>query len=120
MKILQLLCAATLLCLLSVSPALAQATDMTFFLTSVGSGNGADLGGLSGADAHCQSLAAAVEHQIPREAPRGEHLQCREVELSEDVQASCEDVGEVQAVPGSISCQAYGGEVGLPLPEDLQ
>ena len=33
---------------------------MTFFLTSVGSGSGADLGGLSGADAHCQSLAAAV------------------------------------------------------------
>jgi hypothetical protein len=60
MKILQLLCAATLLCLLSVSPALAQASEMTFFLTSVGSGNGADLGGLSGADAHCQSLAATV------------------------------------------------------------
>jgi hypothetical protein len=33
---------------------------MTFFLTSVGPGNGAELGGLSGADAHCQSLAAAV------------------------------------------------------------
>jgi hypothetical protein len=60
MRILQLLCAAILLCLLSVSPALAQASDMTFFLTSVGSGNGADLGGLAGADAHCQSLAAAV------------------------------------------------------------
>jgi hypothetical protein len=60
MKILQLLCAATLLCLLSVSPALAQASQMTFFLTSVGSGSGANLGGLDGADAHCQSLAAAV------------------------------------------------------------
>ena len=60
MKILQLLCAATLLCLVTVSPALAQASDMTFFLTSVGSSNGADLGGLAGADAHCQSLAAAV------------------------------------------------------------
>ena len=60
MKIVQLLCAATLVCLLSVSPALAQASEMTFFLTSTGSGNGADLGGLSGADAHCQSLAAAV------------------------------------------------------------
>ena len=60
MRILQLLCAATLLCLLSVSPALAQVSDMTFFLTSVGSSNGADLGGLAGADAHCQSLAAAV------------------------------------------------------------
>src|ERR1700724_630739 len=33
---------------------------MTFFLTSVGIGKGADLGGLAGADAHCQRLAAAV------------------------------------------------------------
>jgi hypothetical protein len=33
---------------------------MTFFVTSVGSGRGADLGGLAGADAHCQQLAAAV------------------------------------------------------------
>jgi len=30
---------------------------MTFFVTSVGSGNGGDLGGLDGADRHCQSLA---------------------------------------------------------------
>ena len=60
MKILQLLCTATLLCLLGVSPAFAQASEMTFFLPSAGPGTGADLGGLSGADAHCQSLAAAV------------------------------------------------------------
>ena len=33
---------------------------MGFFITSVGSGKGADLGGLAGADAHCQKLAAAV------------------------------------------------------------
>lgn len=31
--------------------------DMSFFITSHGPGNGADLGGLEGADAHCQSLA---------------------------------------------------------------
>ena len=60
MKTLHLLGATTLLCLLSASPALAQASEMTFFLTSVGSGSGADLGGHAGADAHCQSLAAAV------------------------------------------------------------
>lgn len=30
---------------------------MTFFVTSAGSGNGADLGGIEGADRHCQSLA---------------------------------------------------------------
>jgi hypothetical protein len=32
---------------------------MGFFVTSVGVGNGANLGGLTGADAHCQKLAAA-------------------------------------------------------------
>ena len=60
MRTLQLICAAVLLCLLSVSSAFAQASEMSFFLTSVGSGDGAKLGGLTGADAHCQSLAAAV------------------------------------------------------------
>jgi hypothetical protein len=33
---------------------------MGFFVTSAGMGNGADLGGLAGADAHCQKLGAAV------------------------------------------------------------
>src|ERR1700756_1543141 len=37
-----------------------QAPNMTFFVTSVGSGKGGDLGGLAGADAHCQELAASV------------------------------------------------------------
>jgi hypothetical protein len=38
----------------------AQQADMTFFITSVGPGNGAGLGGLEGADAYCQQLADAV------------------------------------------------------------
>jgi len=38
----------------------AQAASMSFFVTSVGSGKGADFGGLDGADKHCQSLAAAA------------------------------------------------------------
>jgi len=37
-----------------------QQQPMGFFITSVGKGNGGDLGGLAGADAHCQSLAAAA------------------------------------------------------------
>ena len=37
-----------------------QQASMTFFITSVGSGNGADLGGLEGADRHCHALAEAV------------------------------------------------------------
>jgi hypothetical protein len=34
--------------------------QMSFFITGVGSGNGANLGGLAGADAHCESLARAA------------------------------------------------------------
>ena len=33
---------------------------MSFFITSVGMGKGANLGGLAGADAHCQLLATAA------------------------------------------------------------
>ena len=39
--------------------ALAQQSEMSFFVTSTGSGKGADLGGLEGADKHCQQLAQA-------------------------------------------------------------
>src|SRR5207248_11564531 len=50
---------------LGLSAARAQNTpnapeSMRFFITSAGSGKGGDLGGLTGADAHCQSLAAAL------------------------------------------------------------
>lgn len=38
----------------------AQDNEMTFFITSTGPGDGANLGGLDGADAHCQSLAEAA------------------------------------------------------------
>ena len=38
----------------------AAAEDMSFFITSKGPGDGANLGGLSGADAHCQKLADAA------------------------------------------------------------
>jgi hypothetical protein len=37
-----------------------QAGAMTFFITSAGLGKGADLGGLDGADRHCQTLATAA------------------------------------------------------------
>lgn len=42
------------------SSAQAKQPNMGFFITSVGSGKGADFGGLAGADKHCQSLAAAA------------------------------------------------------------
>jgi hypothetical protein len=50
------------LAVLAIGVALAQApaANMSFFVTSANPGKGGDLGGLAGADAHCQSLAAAV------------------------------------------------------------
>lgn len=48
------------LALACAAPALAQQANMSFFVTSVGIGQGANLGGLAGADKHCQDLAASV------------------------------------------------------------
>lgn len=45
--------------LIAASPAAAQNT-MSFFITSAGSGDGANLGGLAGADARCKQLADAA------------------------------------------------------------
>ena len=45
---------------LAAGPAVGQQNTMSFFVTSVGLGKGADLGGLDGADKHCQALATAV------------------------------------------------------------
>ena len=46
--------------LFMVMPVNAEDNTMSFFVTSTGSGKGGDLGGLAGADAHCQTLASAV------------------------------------------------------------
>jgi hypothetical protein len=51
---------AVLLALPAALPAQSQDNQMSFFVTSAGPGNGADLGGLAGADAHCGSLAEAA------------------------------------------------------------
>jgi hypothetical protein len=56
---LPLLAAVALTGLAMAGPAQAQQA-MTFFVTSVGKGSGADLGGIAGADAHCQALARAA------------------------------------------------------------
>lgn len=45
---------------LAAGSAVAQDAGMSFFVTSQGPGDGADLGGLEGADAHCQKLAEAA------------------------------------------------------------
>jgi hypothetical protein len=46
--------------LVAAEAAHAQAANTSFFITSVGIGNGANLGGLAGADNHCQTLAQAA------------------------------------------------------------
>jgi hypothetical protein len=58
------LASATALLIVGSSGAQAQqgpqAPNMTFFVTGAPIGKGGDLGGLEGADAHCQQLAASV------------------------------------------------------------
>lgn len=63
-KAIRLVAAGAALALLPLAGAQAQqmskASEMTFFVTSVGSGKGGDLGGLAGADKQCQALAQAA------------------------------------------------------------
>jgi hypothetical protein len=62
MRKIQLDVAVVILALFGMVPSAAQGqnTPMSFFVTSQGPGNGANLGGLAGADALCQKLAAAA------------------------------------------------------------
>src|SRR5438128_2237216 len=55
-----LLVSIAMLCLGTAAIAQAQPANMSFFVTSAGSGKGGDLGGLAGADKTCQSLAQAA------------------------------------------------------------
>ena len=50
---------------LAIPRAEVQDTSLSFFITSAGSGSGAKLGGLDGADKICQSLAAAAGQGFP-------------------------------------------------------
>lgn len=67
------------LLLTGVEAARADATTMSFFVTSSGMGHGANLGGLEGADAHCAALAKAAgspktdwKAYLSTTAPQGE------------------------------------------------
>ncbi len=55
-----ILLAVSLLATTGLQTGYAQDTSMSFFVTSVGSGKGGDLGGLEGADAHCTNLAESA------------------------------------------------------------
>jgi hypothetical protein len=52
--------AASVVLALSACEMYKPENKMSFFVTSAGSGKGADLGGLSGADKHCQALAESA------------------------------------------------------------
>ena len=60
MSIKKTLAAAGVLMVMSVPLATAGDPPMGFFITSVGIGDGGNLGGLAGADAHCAKLATAA------------------------------------------------------------
>jgi hypothetical protein len=60
MKIQISACIAALVLLVPSAAVSQNAPNTSFFITSAGSGTGANLGGLAGADAICQKLAAAV------------------------------------------------------------
>jgi len=55
-----LIAAVIVAVLIPTVPAAAQQSEMTFFVTSTGLGKGGDLGGLEGADKHCQALAQSA------------------------------------------------------------
>ncbi|MBL4907547.1 MAG: hypothetical protein JKX94_08855, partial [Sneathiella sp.] len=60
MKIIKIVAATSLMCLLSAPFAVAGEPDMGFFVTSKSMGQGGNLGGLKGADAYCTKLATAA------------------------------------------------------------
>lgn len=64
-RVLLLATAAAACALAQQNPALDK-QKMSFFITSAGPGNGADLGGLAGADAHCTKLAQAAGSPAPK------------------------------------------------------
>ncbi len=59
-KTLKVVAAAVTIALASTAVLHAQQATMSFFVTSAGKGEGANLGGLEGADAHCAALAKAA------------------------------------------------------------
>jgi len=59
-NIIKTLASAAILAVMAAPALAAGDPPMGFFVTSVGMGNGANIGGLEGADAHCTKLAEAA------------------------------------------------------------
>ena len=92
---------ATLMLGMSHVASAQQAGNTTFFVTSAGSGKGADLGGLAGADRICQQLAQAVG--AGDERPVGPVLR-----LTTDGAAEVSIPGGKAAVPQLVSLRRVG------------
>ena len=60
-----------------VSPVSAQNQPMGFFISSTGSGMGGNLGGLAGADKHCQALAAAAGSSLTKSGRRWREMRSK-------------------------------------------
>ena len=60
MKYIQIPTLIVVMVLINAMTTYSDDNSMSFFVTSIGSGKGGDLGGLEGADAHCKTLATAV------------------------------------------------------------
>ena len=74
-RVLALTVTATLL--LAACATAPQSGPMSFFITSAGSGKGADLGGVAGADAHCQKPGHRRRRQLARHgAPTSARRAC--------------------------------------------
>ena len=60
LNVIKTLASAAILAVMAAPALAAGDPPMGFFVTSVGMGNGANIGGLEGADAHCTKLAEAA------------------------------------------------------------
>lgn len=116
-----ILAASTLM--LSLGAAQAQEGTMSFFVTSVGIGKGADLGGLEGADKHCQALAATSGTTI--EKTWRAYLSTDEVDARDRIgtgpwynakgEKIADDVASLHSEANNITRQTALDEKGMPI-----
>ena len=101
---------------------------MSFFVTSTGKGNGADLGGLEGADAHCSSLAKAAgaketnwKAYLSTTAPGGDAGVNARERIGKGPWYNAKgvmvarNVGELHSAKGNVSKQTALDEKGNPI-----
>ena len=98
-------CIVVMLVVLVASyPSLSQSSpNISFFITSAGSGNGANLGGLAGADAICQRLAAAGVKDVGIQ-PKGKRPWSVAEAVREQIRS---ERGRTEGVMGTLKSNRY-------------